>query len=84
MPPCCSKLLYLKTELLADLGFKNWRSTEFWVTVVIFTFMFWLRMYLHYLGQYLYLWVRTHTHPTHPPTSIAAGLQQPPTTDGPH
>jgi hypothetical protein len=53
----CSKILYLKTELLADLGLQNWRSTEFWVTLTIFTIMFWLRMYIHYIGQYLYLWV---------------------------
>ena len=54
-------MLYLKNELLADLGLSNIHTTEFWVTLATFIVTFWLRMYVHYLGQYLYLKVSLYT-----------------------
>jgi len=51
----CSKLLYLKTELFADMGLQNYHTTEFWVTLAIVITMTWIRMYVHFIGQYLYL-----------------------------
>lgn len=53
------KLRYLKHELLSDLTFANWRRFEFWVQLFVFLIALYLRIYLHYLGQWLYLqWLR--------------------------
>ena len=49
------KLDFLKHELLADFGMKNWGNLEFWVMLFIIVFSSWLRMYVHYLGQWLFL-----------------------------
>lgn len=48
-----SKLRYLFQELGADL--MQGKGSEFWTTIAIFVTCFWLRMYIHYLGQFLYL-----------------------------
>jgi len=50
-----SKLRYIHQEILSDLALSNWRSSDMWITVFIYLIAFWMRMYIHYLGQYLYL-----------------------------
>ena len=49
------KLRYLHSELLADLHPGSARTFEFWVQLVLLVAALWLRVYLHYLGQYLFL-----------------------------
>lgn len=42
---------------MSELGLRRGqpRTYEFWVTVLFMLVVFWLRMWLHYLGQYVYL-----------------------------
>lgn len=49
------KTKYIKVELMHDLGLDNWKSLEFWLTLIILVIAFILRIWLHYLGQYIYL-----------------------------
>ena len=50
-----SKLRYIKQEILADLAPHNYRSQDFWLTVWVYTMAMWIRMYVHYISQYLFL-----------------------------
>lgn len=49
------KLQYMKSELLADLGPPRWTTQEFWATLVLLMVVFWIRIYSHYIGQWLLL-----------------------------
>ncbi|ETV88563.1 hypothetical protein H257_00125 [Aphanomyces astaci] len=49
------KLRYLKQELFADMGFNKATTMQFWLMVVFLCLALWLRVYVHYLGQWLYL-----------------------------
>jgi hypothetical protein len=49
------KLRYLTSELSADLGLSNYYKAEFWLTLALIFLAIWLRIYTHYMGQYLYL-----------------------------
>lgn len=49
------KTKYIRVELTHDLGLNSWKTLEFWLTIVIFIAAFMLRIWAHYLGQYLYL-----------------------------
>lgn len=49
------RLEYLRHEMLVDLGLTQWTTLEFWMMVVTLLVAFWLRLYTHYLGQWLYL-----------------------------
>jgi hypothetical protein len=51
------KLRFLKIEILSGLhpGKGGWLTPEFWIQVLILVIALWLRIYLHYLGQYLFL-----------------------------
>jgi len=40
---------------LAELGLSQWSSKEFWAMLLLFVFTFFMRIYIHYCGQYLYL-----------------------------
>jgi hypothetical protein len=40
---------------VADLGLKRWRQYDFWLTLTLLIFLLWIRLYPHYLGQWLYL-----------------------------
>ncbi|KAJ0410044.1 hypothetical protein ATCC90586_006437 [Pythium insidiosum] len=52
------KLHYLRHELFVDLGLTKVRTMEFWLLLVILVFALWLRVYLHYLAQYIFLKAR--------------------------
>ncbi|XP_013405388.1 uncharacterized protein LOC106170172 [Lingula anatina] len=49
------KVNYVGRMFLAELGLSQWRSREFWGMVMLFVFIFFLRLYLHYIGQWLFL-----------------------------
>jgi hypothetical protein len=38
-----------------DLGFHQWYLVEFWIMLGLFVFALWWSMYIHYLGQWLFL-----------------------------
>lgn len=49
------KLHYLRHELLVDLGFSNWYTLEFWRLVTMLLLTCWVRVYVHYVTQWLFL-----------------------------
>ena len=49
------KLKYMKHELLADLGLNKYYTFQFWAMLMFLGFTIWLRMYIHYLGEWVYL-----------------------------
>ena len=49
------RIQYVGRQFFAELGISQWRSLEFWATLLILLLMWWVRMYLHYLGQYAFL-----------------------------
>lgn len=49
------KLHYLRHELLVDLGLTNWRTLEFWRLAALLLLACWLRLYVHYATQWVYL-----------------------------
>lgn len=53
--PMAEKLRYLRGELKADVGCHRFGSFEFWSFALIFFMMLWLRIYTHYLAQYLFV-----------------------------
>jgi len=53
--PLREKLRYLRSELRADLGLHRIATFEFWSFILIFFLMLWLRVYTHYLAQYLFV-----------------------------
>ena len=42
-------------EAFSDLNPKNWATFDFAVTVILYIFAFWIQIYVHYLGEYLFL-----------------------------
>lgn len=50
-----SKLRYLSRELFGDLVPYLFGSFDFYMTVGIYLFVFWMRVYIHYLAQYLFV-----------------------------
>jgi hypothetical protein len=51
------KIRFLHLESFGDLAPYMWGTFRFYVTVFMFAFTFWLRLYVHYIVQYLYLQV---------------------------
>ncbi|MCB4745092.1 MAG: hypothetical protein LGB07_05525, partial [Sulfurovum sp.] len=49
------KMNYVARQFLAELGLSQWRSREFWGMMLMLLIVFWLHMYLHYIGQWLFL-----------------------------
>eukprot|EP00899_Mesostigma_viride_P023905 jgi/Mesvir1/469/Mv11344-RA.1 len=49
-------LVFVWRELVWELGLRGWRTVEFWVFIAMFIATMWLRIYLHYLGQWAYLY----------------------------
>jgi hypothetical protein len=62
-PPCTrivrSKLRYIELELFGDFNYYLWGTFEFYMAIGIWLFALWIRIYVHYLAQYLYLVVRS-------------------------
>ena len=50
-----SKIRFLLGEAFGDLTRHKWGSFDFFVTIFVLIFTMWLRIWLHYLGQYMYL-----------------------------
>lgn len=50
-----SKLMYFRQELTSDLHWRLAGTFEFWLQAAQLAIALWLRVYLHYLGQYFYL-----------------------------
>lgn len=49
------KVNYVRRQLLAELGLSEWRSREFWGMLLMFILVFFLRIYIHYIGQWIML-----------------------------
>lgn len=49
------KLYYLRHELLVDLGASNYHTLEFWRLVALLLFTLWIRVYVHYVMQWIFL-----------------------------
>ncbi|KAL8561388.1 hypothetical protein ACOMHN_063315 [Nucella lapillus] len=49
------KLQYMARQFLAELGLSQWRSRQFWAMALMMIVVFWMRLYLHYVGQWVYL-----------------------------
>ncbi|CAD5113719.1 DgyrCDS2883 [Dimorphilus gyrociliatus] len=49
------KLEYVGRQMMAELGLSQWRSREFWGMLLMFLIVFWLRLYMHYIGQWIFL-----------------------------
>ena len=49
------KLEYVGRQFLSELGLGQWRGREFWGMLFILVIVFFIRMYLHYIGQWLLL-----------------------------
>lgn len=52
-----SKIRFLRLETFGELAPYMWGSMRFWITLLMFLFTFWLRLYVHYVAQYMYLQV---------------------------
>ncbi|RYY82378.1 hypothetical protein EON63_13480 [archaeon] len=52
-----SKLRYLSLELFGDLVPFLFGTFEFYSSVFLYLFALWMRIYVHFLAQYLYLLV---------------------------
>lgn len=49
------KMEYVGRQFLSELGLGQWRGREFWAMLLILVIVFFIRMYLHYIGQWLLL-----------------------------
>jgi len=49
------KMIYLYEELIEDLGGNSLFTVEYWLTVLVLLSAVWMRMYFHYMGQWLLL-----------------------------
>uniref|UniRef100_M0RD45 Orofacial cleft 1 candidate 1 n=1 Tax=Rattus norvegicus TaxID=10116 RepID=M0RD45_RAT len=44
-------------SLFSELELSRWQSQSFWYLLLMMASLWFLRLYLHYLGQWLFLWV---------------------------
>ena len=49
------KLQFILNEIINDMGIKKSRLWEWVRTVLLATFVFWMRMIIHYVGQWIFL-----------------------------
>ena len=49
------RINYCLRVLLTELGLSQWRTLDFWILMVIMTIVFFVRIYTHYSGQWLYI-----------------------------
>lgn len=73
------RVSYLGRMFFAELGLSEWASREFWTMIILFVFTFFLRMFLHYTGQYLYLTglkvpINRYEHPSLSPILVRLSL----------
>ncbi|CAM9266892.1 unnamed protein product, partial [Ectocarpus fasciculatus] len=50
-----SKIRFILQEAIGDLWFENWGTFDFYVTLFAYIVTLWLRMLIHYIGQYFFL-----------------------------
>lgn len=55
MPESLRKLKYIKMELAADMAERNWKTVAFWIQLFMLLLALYLRIYIHYLSQWLVL-----------------------------
>jgi len=46
---------YISRMLLTELGISQIKSRQFWAMVLMLLVTFWIRLYLHYVGQWVAL-----------------------------
>lgn len=46
---------HVSRQAVAELGLSDPKSREFWTLIIIFIITFFIRIYVHYVGQWLYL-----------------------------
>ncbi|XP_067943495.1 uncharacterized protein [Watersipora subatra] len=46
---------HVRRQLLIELGLSDPKSTEFWSVIVVLIVTFFIRIYVHYIGQWLFL-----------------------------
>ena len=49
------RLMFLYHEIADEYKVRRWATIDFWVSFMILLVGFWVRLYVHYLGLYLYL-----------------------------
>lgn len=49
------RIQYVRRQMLAELGLSEWRSREFWGMLLMFVLAFFIRIYLHYGIQWVFL-----------------------------
>ena len=49
------KVQYMSRMLLTELGISQIRGREFWAMILMILITYWMRMYLHYIGQWVLL-----------------------------
>jgi len=49
------KLTFMKRQFFSELGIREARTREFWIFVAMLVLVFWLRMWMHALAQWMYL-----------------------------
>lgn len=49
------KLQFIFKEVIFDMGISKGTTWDYVETILIVVFVFWLRMLIHYLGQYVFL-----------------------------
>lgn len=54
--PAREKLAYVGRQLMSELGLSQARSKEFWGFWFFMIVVFWLRIWTHYLFQWIFLW----------------------------
>ena len=52
-----SKLRYMTYEMFGDFSYYLWGTFEFYMSILMYLFSLWIRIYVHYIAQYLYLLV---------------------------
>ncbi|XP_077989963.1 uncharacterized protein LOC144444426 [Glandiceps talaboti] len=46
---------YVGRQFLTEIGFSQWRSREFWGMLIMLILVWFIRTYLHYIGQWIFL-----------------------------
>ena len=49
------KMQYIGRQFLSELGLSQWRSREFWAMILMLILTWFIRIYAHYGGQWIYL-----------------------------
>ncbi|XP_045180354.2 uncharacterized protein LOC123539694 isoform X3 [Mercenaria mercenaria] len=49
------KMEYVARQFMSELGISQWRGREFWGMMFMLTVVFFLRIFVHYMGQWFYL-----------------------------